>query len=188
MNFFEKLEFPNFVPNIFPAHLMVKRKKRTREHIIVDISVNYVEYFIVTTGFSVERVEKDYGYDLVMFTYDSEGEIENGQIYLQLKATDNIKKANDKTITLSISTKDLNLWLEEPMPVILILYDAIQKEAYWLYIQAYFEKHQINFNQKYVTVYFDMKNTLNEEIMLQFREYKRNILKQVKNMEIRHNV
>ncbi len=131
---------------------MEKRKKRTREHIIADISVNYVEHFIVTTGFSVERVEKDYGYDLVLFTYDSEGEIENGQIYLQLKATDHIQKTNDK-IALSISTKDLNLWLEEPMPVILILYDAIQKEAYWLYIQAYFEKHQINLNQKYITVY-----------------------------------
>jgi len=188
MNFFEKLEFPNFVPNIFPAHLMVKRKKRTREHIIVDISVNYVEYFIVTTGFSVERVEKDYGYDLVMFTYDSEGEIENGQIYLQLKATAHLKKADNQTIAFSVSTKDLKLWLEEPMPVILILYDAIQKTAYWLYIQAYFEKHKINLNQKYITVYFDLKNTLNEETMNQFREYKHNILKQVKNMEIRHDV
>jgi hypothetical protein len=74
------------------------------------------------------------------------------------------------------------------MPVILILYDALQKTAYWLYIQAYFEKHKININKKYITVYFDMKNTLNEETMNQFRKYKRNILKQVKNMEIRHDV
>ncbi len=167
---------------------MVKRKKRTREHIIVDISVNYVEYFIVTKGFSVERVEKDYGYDLVLFTYDDNGEIENGQIYLQLKATDNIKKTDHQTIAFSVSTRDLKLWLEEPMPVILILYDALQKTAYCLYIQAYFEKHKININKKYITVYFDMKNTLNEETMNQFRKYKRNILNQVKNMEIRHDV
>ncbi|MEN8221517.1 MAG: DUF4365 domain-containing protein [Pseudomonadota bacterium] len=167
---------------------MITRKKRTREHIIADISVNYVEHFIVTKGFSVERVQGDYGYDLVMFTYDTDGEIENGQVYLQLKATDHINKIDNSKVAFSVSTKDLNLWLEEPMPVILILYDAIQKEAYWLYVQAYFEKHKINLNQKYITVYFDMKNALNEETINQFREYKINVLKQVKNMEIQHDI
>jgi hypothetical protein len=102
---------------------MANRKKRTREHIIADLCTNYVEYFIIVNGFSVERVEKDYGYDLIMFTYDNHGEIENGQVYLQLKATDNISIV-DNTITFSVSIKDLNLWIKEPMPVFIILYDA----------------------------------------------------------------
>jgi hypothetical protein len=32
-----------------------------------------------------------------------------------------------------------NLWIEEEMPVILILYDAFRRRAYWLGIQAYFK-------------------------------------------------
>jgi len=58
---------------------MVK-KKRPREHIIADLSVNHVERYVLLCGYSVERVEYDYGFDLVIFTYDANGEIENGQI------------------------------------------------------------------------------------------------------------
>ncbi|MDF5726487.1 MAG: DUF4365 domain-containing protein [Rhizonema sp. PD38] len=74
---------------------MVK-KRRPREHIIADISVNHVERYIFLCGYSVERIEYDYGFDLVMFTYDTNGEIENGQIYLQLKARDSLKILADK--------------------------------------------------------------------------------------------
>ena len=69
------------------------KKRRTRQHIIAELSVNYVERYALQCGFSVERVEHDYGIDLVLFTYDANGEIENGQVYLQLKATDNLRVA-----------------------------------------------------------------------------------------------
>ena len=122
-------------------------------------------YFLVN-GFSVERVEKDYGYDLIMFTYDNQGEIENGQVYLQLKATKNISIV-DNTITFSVSVKDLNLWIKEPMPVFIILYDANLKIAFWLYVQAYYEKrkHEMNLKQKTITLHFAKSDILNEDTM-----------------------
>lgn len=94
-------------------------------------------------GYSVKRVESDYGFDLVIFTYDANGEIENGQIYVQLKATESLRiLADQETIAFSIKRSDLELWLKEPMPCILIVYDAQLDVAYWLYLQAYFENWQ----------------------------------------------
>lgn len=116
------------------------RKKRLREHIIADLSVNFVERYVFLCGYSVERIEYDYGYDLVIFTYNAEGEIENGQIYIQLKATDSLSLlADQKTISFTLARSDLEIWLFEPMPCILVIYDARESQAYWLYLQAYFE-------------------------------------------------
>lgn len=93
------------------------KKKRPREHIIADLSVNHVERFVFLCGYSVERVEYDYGFDLVIFTYDANGEIDNGQIYVQLKATDSLRILVDQeTIAFSVRRSDLELWLFEPMP------------------------------------------------------------------------
>jgi Domain of unknown function (DUF4365) len=41
--------------------------------------------------------------------------------------------------SFSISTRDYIAWAIEPMPVILILYDASGNKAYWQYVQGYFE-------------------------------------------------
>ncbi|MEH2378832.1 MAG: hypothetical protein V7K27_07980 [Nostoc sp.] len=67
------------------------KKKRPREHIIADLSVNHVEKYVFLSGYSVERVEYDYGFDLIIFTYDVNNEIENGQIYLQLNILKQLK-------------------------------------------------------------------------------------------------
>jgi hypothetical protein len=80
------------------------RKKRPREHIIADLSVNFVERYIFLCGYSVERIEYNYGYDLQIFTYDENGEIENGQIYVQLKATNSlIKLVDNETVTFKLT-------------------------------------------------------------------------------------
>jgi hypothetical protein len=160
---------------------MANRKQRTREHIIADLSANYVEHLILVNGFSVERVEKDYGYDLIMFTYNDLGEIENGHIYLQLKATDNIHRVNHQHVTFPVSTKDLNLWRNELLPVFFILYDAVAKQAYWLYIQAYLEKSQVpdDLKQKQLTLQIPMTNLLTIDTIQKFREYKTTLLTQL---------
>jgi hypothetical protein len=41
------------------------RKRRTREHVIADLSVNHVERQALLCGFSVERIRVDYGIDLI---------------------------------------------------------------------------------------------------------------------------
>jgi len=59
----------------------------------------------------------------------------------QVKATDHLKRlAGGQTISWRIESAHLHHWLNEPMPVILVVYDAQQDEAYWLYVQKYFEE------------------------------------------------
>lgn len=166
------------------------RKKRPREHIIADLSVNYVERYAFLCGYSVERIEYDYGYDLLIFTYDAEGEIENGQIYVQLKATDSLSTlADQKTISFTLARSDLELWLYEPMPCILIVYDASDSQAYWLYLQSYFESLEgfdISKIRETVTIRLPKDNILNHQAIKKFATFKNNVLGQLKGV-IRHN-
>lgn len=66
----------------------------------------------------------DYGYDGSIFTYNQLGEIENGYIFIQLKATDRIDRYQKKgAFSFPISKKDVELWQGEPFPAYLILFD-----------------------------------------------------------------
>jgi len=56
-------------------------KTRTRAHVLADLSINHVDRQVLMCGFSVERVQHDYGYDLTMSTYSDIGELEPGGVY-----------------------------------------------------------------------------------------------------------
>jgi hypothetical protein len=113
------------------------RKRRTREHVIASQSVNHVERFIIDEGHTAERIASDYGYDLTLFTYDDEGYAEESLVYLQLKASEKLTPFGDSFV-FDIDVRDIELWTAEPMPVILVLFNAAKRRAYWLYVQSYF--------------------------------------------------
>jgi Domain of unknown function (DUF4365) len=115
----------------------IPRKRRTREHVIAAQSTNYVERFIIDEGHTAQRMDEDYGYDLILVTYDSEGYGEPGMIYLQLKGAEHLQRSgNDYRFDIDI--RDYHLWNYEVMPVLLVLFDASRRRAYWLHIQDYF--------------------------------------------------
>lgn len=166
---------------------MAKRKIRTREHIIADLSVNHFERHALLSNFSVERIERDYGYDLLLFTYQKNGEIENGNVTIQLKATDGIKISTaKKTISFSVDKRDLNLWLKQFDPVMLVVYDAKKNKGYWLYLQAYFSAIK-NFKLKSVgkskTVNIPVKNVVTKNAMEKFAQYKKALYAQLTNIK-----
>jgi hypothetical protein len=112
------------------------RKRRTREHIIAELSVNHVEKLVLQCGWTVQRFNPDYGLDLLMTTFNRRGEIENGDVRLQIKATDSIKiLAGGDAIAVRLEWRDMVYWLNEPLPVILVAYDAKADRAWWLYLQ-----------------------------------------------------
>src|ERR1051326_373515 len=120
---------------------MRPRKQRTREHIIADLSAHHVEGFILHEGHSVQRLDRGYGYDLVLFTYDEQGHIEPDSIYFQLKARESRPTVGPEYV-FDLDVRDYNLWIIEKAPVILILYDASRKRANWLHVQGYFRTDQ----------------------------------------------
>jgi hypothetical protein len=121
--------------------MTVLGKLRTRAHVLADLSINHVERQVLLCGFTVERSRHDYGYDLTMHTFRDTGEAEPGFVYVQVKATDQLPLLKDgKTISWPVSRRDLKLWLAEPDPVILIVYDGKKDKAFWLHIQTHFRQ------------------------------------------------
>ncbi|MCE2719138.1 MAG: DUF4365 domain-containing protein [Anabaena sp. 49628_E55] len=93
-------------------------------------------------------------------------------------------------MTFSIARSDLELWLFEPMPCILIVYDAQLDIAYWLYLQAYFENwagFDLSKVGESVTVHLPKTNILDQEAIKKFAEYRNCILNQLQGV-IRHHV
>jgi hypothetical protein len=166
------------------------RKRRTREHIIADLSVNHIEYFALECGFSIEKFNADYGYDLELYTYNQNGEIENSAIYIQLKATDNIEQYQLKSgiFSLPIEKKDLELWLNQILPVILVLFDAQKKKAYWVYLQSYFEQQSISVDAIQTDTFsVHLENIVDADAIRKWREYKNTLLSHLKE-GVKHHV
>jgi hypothetical protein len=142
--------------------------------------VNHVERHALLCGFSVERVRHDYGIDLYMFTYNQKGETENGYLQFQIKATDRLAiHAGGKLIAIRISRADLLAWLGEPMPVILIIFDAKAEVAYWLFIQEYLEGHpSLNLSKvgKEVTIHLPRSNVVDQSAMRRFASFRDQLL------------
>jgi Domain of unknown function (DUF4365) len=121
------------------SQMLGPRKQRTRQHVIADLSVHRVEGFILQEGHTPFRLAPDYGYDLVLFTYDEQGYLEPGSVYIQLKAAETLQ-AVGLDYVFDLDVRDYNLWLLEEMPVLLILFDASRRRAYWLCVQNYFSE------------------------------------------------
>ena len=97
---------------------------------------NHIEKFIIDRGHTAARALDDYGIDLVVNTFDDDGYAENGEILIQLKASDRPSYSADGTfVSLKVDRPHFELWAGEPMPVFLVLYDAAIGRAYWLYLQ-----------------------------------------------------
>jgi hypothetical protein len=178
-----------FKQNMKTIDFKTKSPQRTRSHYIESISQNYVEGLIVHQGHISEKPTIDYGYDLVMMTFDyksdqnySSGEIENGAVFIQIKATDNLKTLarNPDTISFEISLRHARFWHSEPMPVYFIIYSVADKEAYWIHVQSYFKSPCFtwpkNTHQETVTIHLSRMNILNATAIEIFRKEKRRVL------------
>ncbi len=118
----------------------VPRKRRTREHIIADLSVHHVEGHALRCGWVIERIRHDYGIDLQLVTFDHEGQIQEGVILMQLKASDRLRVRTGQTVVVfRIDRRDLALWLRQLQPVVFV-YDSRKDVAYWVYVQSYFQR------------------------------------------------
>lgn len=170
-----------------------------REHVLADVSVNYVERFIFRCGFSSEKVEHDYGTDLIMFTFDVNGELENGHVQIQVKATDKPRYHSDgQTIACPVETAHLWSWAGEPWPVILVRYDASMDQGFWLYVQRALEESgqavappdmepaTSDELREYATLRIPLMNRVDCEAIMLFREFRNRVLEQVKGV-IRHD-
>jgi hypothetical protein len=144
------------------------------------LSFNHFERYILECGHVAEPVWHDYGYDVIVFTYTGQGELEPGQILVQLKATDHPKVLQDgRTMTWPIDRRDLKVWLREPDPVFLVVYDAQKRRAYWLYVQEYFQAvptRDLFAKGGNISVRIPLTNRLNRRSIQKFVSYRNDTL------------
>lgn len=161
------------------------RKQRTRQHVIADLSINYVERIILEAGHTAQRLNPDYGYDLVLFSYDDLGFIEPGFAYVQVKASETLETAGiDYVFDLDI--RDYNLWRLERVPVILILFTASRRRAYWLCVQNYFSQdtvRQPKRGTKSVRVRVQQRQPVTRKAVAVWRDLKQQALQRTKGWE-----
>ena len=124
----------------------------------------------------------DYGIDLQLFTFNGAGEYQEGDVLLQLKASDRLRvRKGRKTIALRIDRRDLVCWLRQMMLVILILYDAQRDVAFWVYVQSYFHRLE-GFNifaaGQTITLRFPVANVLSPAAIRRFARFRDRIAAQ----------
>lgn len=161
-----------------------KLKRRTREHVIADMSRVHVESVFVHAGHTATVFQSDYGLDMWVATYDPAGFTDPGQVLIQLKATDTIQEvAGAAELVYDVDIRDYNRWLAEPLPAYLILYDAAARVAYWLYVQRYFEEdatRRPKKHQKHVRVRIPKANVVGAAFVAFVREQKVRVISQAR--------
>jgi hypothetical protein len=156
-------------------------KRRTREHVIADLSINHAERFILKCGHVCLEVSRDYGYDLMVFTHDANGEPEKGHFYIQLKASENLRWIQaGAVISFRAEWRDLRHWQAELLPVILIVYEVSTDKAYWLYVQRYLHRVLIPSDQETMSLAIPAENVLDEAAVERLRGFKINVEKQMR--------
>jgi hypothetical protein len=131
------------------------RKRRTREHVIEEMSVNFLERKILERGHMLVRApQREYGWDATMFHFSPEtGEIENGEVRIQLKATDHLDYGREFA-TCRIQTKDLRYWYweDQQIPFVVVLYDAQRHRGFWVAVREYVDQWRLDLDHEQRTV------------------------------------
>ena len=150
-----------------------RRKLRTREHILEDLSENYLERKVLLRGHLLRRPSRDYGVDVIMFHFSKNGELENGEVRIQLKATDGLRVVHDgQSVSFPVKVGHLRQWSLEIHPFFLIVYDAQNDRAFWLHVQAYVDRFPevLNPEQTRVNVRVPTRNLLTLKSIDHFRK------------------
>jgi hypothetical protein len=157
----------------------VRLKRRTREHVIADLSVNHVERFILRCGYSILRNHtSDYGIDLLKYTYGPSGDVEPGEVKFQIKATDRLQVLKDHSISVTVATADLFVWAREEVPVVLVVYDAANDCGYWLDVREWARSRMStpeDWRAKTVQVRIPIVNRLSTRVIRRIRLKKQDL-------------
>ncbi len=148
-------------------------KVRTRQHVIADLSYNFLERKVLQRGHWLDAPRNDYGIDAIMFHHGDRGEAENGEIRFQLKATDRLATSRDgQRISQRVEKRDLRLWYFEPYPVVVVVYDAVRNCAYWLHVQDYVDRNPglMDSEKDTHTLRIPIRNSLNLHAIDRFRK------------------
>jgi hypothetical protein len=109
-----------------------------------------------------------------MTTFDENGFAEPGSVYFQLKASESLRTIGTAYV-FDVDIRDYNLWIHEEMPVILVVYDARRRKAFWVAIQEYFDDEmtrQPRMGARSVRLRIPKNHAVNRRAIQKMRELK----------------
>lgn len=148
------------------------RKRRVREHVIAEMSVNFLERQILRRSHQLVRIpQPEYGLDAMMTHFADSGEIENGVVFFQAKATDELTVVNrGRSIAVVVDAAHLHYWYwVSHHPVILVIYHAAKHCGYWLDVQRYLDEENLEPTGATVTLRVPVQNKLTVRAVDHFR-------------------
>ena len=107
-----------------------------------------------------------------MCTFDEHGYAEPGMVFFQMKAAESLQAVGWNHV-FDLDIRDYHLWMNGGSPVILILFDATRKKAYWLAIKPYFRAdvaRQPKKGAKTVRVRVPKRQVVNRRAIAKMRE------------------
>jgi len=152
-----------------------RKKRRTREHVLEELSFNHLERHVLGRQYQLARPEKrEYGHDATMFYYSESGEKEHGEVRFQLKGTDRLQVLQGGTsVSLEVETAHLYDWYHEVYPFVVVVYDAQNDVAYWLHVQPYVERNLHLFEdpqQRTARIRVPVRNEIDADAIDAFRQ------------------
>ena len=152
-----------------------------------DLSENHLERLVLLSGHILRRPHRDYGVDVTMFHFDSQGLLENGEVRFQLKATDRLQRRGDRDIAIRIDRRDLNHWSVEAFPLILVVFDTKTDRAFWVHVQDYTESNQAwkTSTKKTLVMRVPSENALTPSSITHFRELSLQTFRRLQKLENR---
>lgn len=154
-------------------------KRRTPEHVVADMSVNFLERRVLECGWVMEVMRSDYGIDAAIITFTPEGYVEPGLVYVQVKSARRLRLVdNGRSASLRLERSHIRAWMSEPFPVMIVLYDASSDAALWMHLQASASASTAATGKKrgMVSVRIPLDAKLSAESIQAFRSLKQSIL------------
>jgi Domain of unknown function (DUF4365) len=146
-------------------------KRRTRQHVIEEQSVNFLERQALRRGHQLLRPsQREYGWDATMYHFSPEGFVENGEVRFQCKATDHLRFVeNGEAVAVRVDARDLLYWQWDFCPFVLIVYDARKGRAYWVHIREYAASKGVPGTQESLTIRIPVRQKLSLRAIDLFR-------------------
>ena len=120
--------------------------KRTEQHEIDTKGMNLLTYVLPKEYIFRTLGERDYGIDgLIELAFG--GHVTGKFISAQLKSSGHVSWTNEGTIRINIVKTTCNYWLQNNMPVLLLLADIVEQKVYYCDVKSQIRKRYREYNE-----------------------------------------
>ncbi len=147
------------------------KKRRTKDHVLADLSANHVERAVLECGWVFEPFRRDYSIDGHIRTFSLRGEVERGLIYVQIKARHRANWSKGGTIAVDVDPRDLRLWLQMEDPVLLVCFDGASARCWFVHVQSTM-RASVPIRARSVRIHIPRPSVLDRDALLLLRQVK----------------